>query len=220
MVLKINRENTGDFPDKLIKIAVSKGRGFLQSIDLLKIEKSAAFDSFVKGSIPAYYDELNNIQLVMVRSNDLPWLLWQGHVDVAIGSSVWFEENHIDLLNQFMKLDIQKCRLSLIASVKKELSEIKTVCTRYPILTKNYFALHGFNPQIIIMTGCHEVALTLKLSDAIIDIIETGRTIERMQFVEIDCLSAVSHGIWTRNNDHATMKRLQSCLQFTMVGDD
>ncbi len=217
MESEVKIKTINDVSNKVIRIAIGKGRGFQEALDFLKIEKSMEFEQFMDGVIPVYFDERNKIQLVMVRSNDLPWLLMQGHVDVAIGSSVWFEEYNFSKLDLFTELEVKKCRLSLITSERLDLSKIKTICTRFPNLTKQYAELNDIDPKIILMTGCHEVALTLKISDAIIDIIETGRTIERMKFFELDCLSTVSHGIWIRKGDIFSSGKLKSFLYYSYV---
>lgn len=56
------------------------------------------------------------------------------------------------------------------------------------------------------MEGSHEVALSLGITDAIIDVIETGKTIKRMNLIELDCIKECSHGIWIKKGDGKVLK--------------
>ncbi|HEY9259626.1 ATP phosphoribosyltransferase [Chitinophaga sp.] len=205
-----------DSPDTYttpLKIAIGKGRGFHESLSLIEMPPASSFNSFRKGDIPVYHDTAGNITLVTVRSRDMCWLLEQGHIDVAIGSSVWFHEYGLPNLSCLQPLPLQQCRLSLIAPRPIALSRIKTICTKFSGISQNYIAAHGMTANIIPMEGSHEAALFLHIADAIIDVIETGRTIERMGFCELDSIISLSHEIWCRKKDEATQKRLSMYLK-------
>lgn len=160
-----------------------------------------------------YHDTARNLTLVTVRSRDMCWLLEQGHIDVAIGSSIWFHEYGFHGLSCLQPLPLQQCRLSLIAPKPIPLSRIKTICTKFSVLSQNYIAAHHMTANIIPMEGSHEAALFLHIADAIIDVIETGRTIKRMGFCELDSITSLSHEIWSRTQDEATRKRLAMYLR-------
>jgi ATP phosphoribosyltransferase len=66
--------------------------------------------------------------------------------------------------------------------------------------------------NIIPMEGSHEAALFLHIADAIIDVIETGSTIKRMGFCELDSITSLSHEIWCRQKDEASRKKLSMYL--------
>lgn len=194
-------------------IAIGKGRGFAESLSFLKLPASPALNSFLKGEVPVYHDAAMNITLVTIRSKDLSWMLEKGHIDVAIGSSVWFNEYHFSTLDCIQQLSLQQCRLSLIAPRPMALQRIKTICTKFPAISQNYITAHRMNARIIQMEGSHEAALFLHIADAIADVIETGRTIKRMGFCELDCMATLSHEVWTRKTDTVSRERLLSHLQ-------
>jgi len=196
-----------------LKIAIGKGRGFLESLSFIEIPSSPSFNSFRKGDVPVYHDTARNITLVTVRSKDMCWLLEQGHIDVAIGSSIWFQEYGLPHLNCLQPLPLQQCRLSLIAPQQLALSRIKTICTKFSAIAQNYITAHHMQADIIPMEGSHEAALFLRIADAIIDVIETGSTIKRMGFCELDTITSLSHEIWSRKKDDATEKRLLQYLK-------
>lgn len=183
------------------RIAIAKGRIFTQVIQLLAMPASDAYTAFIQEFIPVYSEPSGaGPELVKVRGRDLPWLLRDGHVDFAIGSSIWFDELGFDGLFLREKLPLKPCRLSVIAAKNLALGGIRRICTKFPNLARQYIGQHNPAVEIIQMEGCHEVALSLHLADAIIDIIETGQTIQRMNFVEIDRIMDVTQGIWVRQD--------------------
>jgi ATP phosphoribosyltransferase len=159
-----------------------------------------------------YLDQKNNIHLIKVRNKDLPWLLSQSHIDVAIGSSVWFDEFLHPSLKAVTDLPVMKCRLSVITAKPMKVKEISGICTKFTGIAEQYIAENELRAKILLMDGCHEVALSLGLTDAIIDIIETGKTIERMHFMELDCIRSITHGIWAREQEVQLIDKLHSCF--------
>jgi ATP phosphoribosyltransferase len=186
---------------KTLTVAIGKGRGFEESLRFIKTEHSDAYHAFALGTVPVHVDRKNNVHLIKVRNKDLPWLLSQGHIDIAIGSSVWFDEFLHPSLNSVTDLPVMKCRLSVIAAKQIQVKDITGICTKFTRIAEQYISDHELRAKILLMDGCHEVALSLGMTDAIIDIIETGKTIERMNFVELDCIRSITHGIWTREQD-------------------
>ena len=200
---------------KALRIAIANGRGFRESIECISVDKTENYRSFAEGEIPVYFDKEKKLQLVKVRGKDLPWLLLHGHIDIAIGSSIWFEENEYPSLTLSAELPLMKCRLSVIAAKKMALKDIRTICSRFSFISKKYIRENDLDVKFLYMEGCHEVALTLGMSDAIIDIIETGNTIKRMNLTELDTLLTVTHGIWSRKEDSLSLQMLNECLVTT-----
>lgn len=196
-----------------LRIAIGKGRGFHESLSFIEMPTSPSFHSFRKGDVPVYHDSIRNITLLTVRSKDMCWLLEQGHIDVGIASSIWFHEYGFPGLSCLQPLPLQQCRLSLIAPRPVPLSRIKTICTKFSAISQNYITAHHMTARIIPMEGSHEAALFLHIADAIVDVIETGRTIKRMGFCELDTITPLSHEIWTRKTDIVTRQRLSACLK-------
>lgn len=180
-----------------LTIAIGKGRGFEESLQFMIKRDSEAFQTFANGILPVYFDQETNVRFVKVRNKDLPGLLAKEHIDAAVGSSVWFEEFLYPQVSLVNELPLLKCRLSVIAARQLPISNISSICSKFSIQAEQYISKNKLNARLLIMEGCHEVALSLGMSDAIIDIIETGRTIRQMNFVELECIRNITHGIWT-----------------------
>jgi ATP phosphoribosyltransferase len=199
-----------DWNKEMVTIAIGKGRGFEESLRFVEVEHSSTYQAFASGIVPVYVDKKNNINLVKTRNKDLPWLLSRGYIDIAIGSSVWFDEFLHPSLKVVTDLPVMKCRLSVIAAKQMQIKEITGICTKFTALAEQYIVENELRAKLLLMEGCHEVALSLGMTDAIIDIIETGKTIERMNFIELDCIREVTHGIWTREKDRALIGKLNA----------
>lgn len=181
-------------------IGFGKGRGLEECSRSFNFPDSQMIQHILNPKIPYYRDESNNIICVKARHSDLNWMLRDQHINVAVASSVWFDSED-DQFSAY-KLDngfTKPCRLSLISREPMLLNETMTIATKFPGIAKKYFEKKGLNLQVVHMSGCHENALMLGFADAIIDIIETGNTIKRMGFTELDILQEVSHKLYINN---------------------
>jgi ATP phosphoribosyltransferase len=83
-------------------------------------------------------------------------------------------------------LGIGACRLAL--SAKPEVDPLKLesprIATKYPRLASAFFLERGAPAQIIELSGAIEIAPLVGLSDAIVDIVETGETLKKNGLVE------------------------------------
>ncbi len=198
-------------------IGFGKGRGLKESISQFKFPGNQMVNSFLDPKSMFVHDNTHKITLVKVRHADLNWMLTQGHINVAVGSSVWF----VNRLHKFKEMPFDtvktmQCRLSLIAKKALKRSEVNTVATKFPDIAKTYFLKKEQNVTIKYMQGCHENALMLGFADAIIDIIETGNTVKRMNLVELDTLMEINHQIYILKNQSLTnviSKRLNTFLK-------
>lgn len=68
----------------------------------------------------------------------------------------------------------------------------KTIATKYPNVTRNYVEEKGMDVRIIKIEGSVELAPLLGLSDAIVDIVETGSTLKENGLEVIDDVAPIS----------------------------
>ena len=60
------------------------------------------------------------------------------------------------------------------------------VATKYPNITKNYFAEKGVQVEIIKLSGSMELAPTLNMCRRIVDLVSTGKTLKENGLVEVE----------------------------------
>ena len=66
------------------------------------------------------------------------------------------------------------------------------MASKYPRLTAKWFARRGVPVDIVHLSGSVELAAVSGLTDAIVDLVETGRTLEENGLVVVDEILQVS----------------------------
>lgn len=138
------------------------------------------------------------ITLIRVRSFDVPTFVAFGGADVGVAGSDVLMEFDYDDLYQPLDLGIGLCRLSVAVLARDELiikkrndSHVK-VATKYPNITRHFFAERGMQAECIKLNGAMELAPSLGLADRIVDLVSSGKTLSANQLVETDIITQVS----------------------------
>lgn len=157
---------------------------------------------------PAFFDSADRrlrfttnhdeIDVIRVRSFDVATFLAYGaaHLGVA-GSDVLAEFDHPEIYAP-VDLDIGHCRM--VVACPAELAEQDDprtwshvrVATKYPHLTKSYFADRGVQAECIKLNGAMELAPSMGLCRRIVDLVETGSTLAANGLVELETIAVVS----------------------------
>ena len=139
----------------------------------------------------------SNISLIRVRSFDVPTFIAFGaaHMGIA-GSDVLMEFDYNDLYAP-LDLNIGHCRLSIAESEEGELEDLNRIshiriATKYPNLTHRYFAGRGIQAECIKLGGAMELAPKLGLSQRIVDLVGTGKTLKANGLREMEVITKVS----------------------------
>lgn len=159
---------------------------------------------------PAFYDQNSRLlrfktndpelDIIRVRSFDVATFVAFGTASLGIcGSDVLMEFDYSDIYAP-LDLKIGKCRLSIAqpVSIKNRnlgdparWSQIR-VATKYPNITRRYFASKGVQADIIKLHGAMELAPVLQLSNLIVDLVDTGSTLKANGLQEITTITEVS----------------------------
>ena len=139
-----------------------------------------------------------NLDIVRVRSFDVVTFLAYGaaHLGVA-GSDVIAEFSHPEIYAP-VDMNIGNCRMVVACPVEQaETEDPKSwshlrVATKYPSLTKRYFARRGVQAECIKLNGAMELAPQMGLCRRIVDLVETGSTLQANGLVELETIAQVS----------------------------
>lgn len=139
---------------------------------------------------------LESLEIVKVRSFDVATFVKFGVCDIGIcGSDVIKEFDSKDIF-QVLDLDIARCRLSVAATKKIKISNSLyshiRVATKYVNISREFFMKRGIQAEIIKLNGAIEIAPILGLCDVIIDLVDTGKTLEQNNIHEIEKIFDVS----------------------------
>ena len=183
-----------------ITIAVPKGRILkeLQPV-LTKVGIIPEADFFDENSRKLQFDTgIANLSIIRVRSFDVATFVAFGAAQIGVaGSDVLMEFDFPDVYAP-LDLNIGKCRLSI--AELKEFAETDdptrwshvSVATKYPNISKNYFAKRGVQAECIKLSGAMELAPRLGLCQRIIDLVSSGATLKANGLVEIEKIADVS----------------------------
>ena len=176
----------------MIRLAISKGRILEQAVETLEnVNISCQVNPFNsrKLIIPT---NLENLEIIIIKASDVPLYIDSGKIDLGIvGLDTLMED---DKNNHFRLCDmtISKCKLVVAGKSKTKYFNNMKVATKYPNIAKKYFEDIGFQCSILELYGSIELAPVLGLSDFVVDIVETGKTLKENGLKEHDTIANVS----------------------------
>lgn len=187
-----------ELSDKLV-LALPKGRILGEVMPLVRaagIEPEAAFDD-PKSRQLEFATNVKGLSIIRVRAFDAATFVAFGAAHLGVvGNDVLQEFGYSDLYSP-LDLDIGHCRLSLAMpedepnTDPKEWSHIR-VATKYPNLTRAYYAGRGVQAECIKLNGAMELAPSLGLSKRIVDLVSTGGTLKANKLKEVEVLTEIT----------------------------
>ena len=138
------------------------------------------------------------LDIIRVRSFDTATFLAFGAAHLAVsGSDVLMEFDHPEI-SAPVDLNVGHCHLAVAAPAEIAKTEDPQrwshlrVATKYPNVTRSYFAARGVQAECIKLNGALELAPNLGLCRRIVDLVQTGSTLRANGLVEIDKIADVS----------------------------
>jgi ATP phosphoribosyltransferase len=139
-------------------------------------------------------DEKNNIEFVLVKSTDVLTYVEHGAADIGIVGKDTLMEQNKDFY-EVVDLKVGKCMFA-VASLpifrNYDGYNRKKIATKYPTVAKEYFKKNNEDVEIIKLDGSVELAPILELSDAIVDLVETGDTLKENGLIIIEKICDIS----------------------------
>ena len=174
-----------------LTIAIQKkGRLFDQSTDLIK--KSGINFSTKGDNLLAKSNNLP-IDILFVRSDDIPSLVSNGDADLAIvGENVLIEKSLFKrtYIEKIIDLGFSKCRLSFAAPKNNKIKNFNNmkIATSYPNTVKKYLKDNNINASVTNIHGSVELTPYIGMSDIICDLVSSGATLEANNLKEIEVI--------------------------------
>ena len=176
-----------------LTLALSKGRILDDSLPLLaRMGVTPAGDI---GRLLRVPTNVPGLSLLIIRPADVPTYVEHGAADLGITGKDVLMEHGGAALYEPLDLGIARCRLSVCGRAgtppHNGNSRLR-VATKYPAITRAHFAARGEQVEIIKLYGSMELAPLVDLSDLIVDLIDTGRTLKANGLVEIETIAQIS----------------------------
>jgi ATP phosphoribosyltransferase len=176
-----------------VRIALTKGRLEKDTMALLRksgIDTSAVDNKGRKLILPVGED----FEIVLAKSPDVLTYVEHGVCDIGIvGKDTILE--HGGSFFEVLDLGLGKCRFAVAGLPGTDIYSgflQKKIATKYPNIARRYFFERGLDVEIIKIEGSVELAPLLKLSDAIVDIVETGSTLKENGLIVLESFMEIS----------------------------
>ena len=162
-----------------LTIAVAKGRLQAETLDLLTRAGLIFSSQALTSRRLSVEDESGRFRLIFVKPADVPVYVEHGIADCGIVGRDVLLESDADLF-QPLSLNIGACRIVVAArndAPERQLGMLK-VATKYPRIAARHFGARGVVVDLIELAGSVELASVLGLADCIVDLVETGKTLQ------------------------------------------
>ena len=137
---------------------------------------------------------LDGLRFLLVKDMVVPTYVEYGVADCGIAGRDVLLETGSDVYEP-LDLGFGRCRL-VVARLRgpepDTLSSTLRVATKYPRLTGAHFLERGVSVEVVRLAGSVELAPGLGLADCIVDVVETGRTLEENGLVPVEEVAASS----------------------------
>ena len=164
--------------DKMLNIALPKGR---LGEKVYAIFEEAGFECpSIKENNRKLIFENNDagVRYFWVKPSDVPVYVERGAADVGVAGKDIILEYAPDVY-ELLDLGMGKCRMAVAApkGFVDDPNRTLRVATKFSRIAREYYASVGRDIDVIHLNGSIEIAPILKLSDVIVDIVETGTTL-------------------------------------------
>lgn len=165
---------------KPIRIALTKGR--LEK-DTVALFEKLGFDCgqlHNKGRKLILQIPDANLEVVLAKAADVITYIEHGVCDMGVVGKDTIMEYGGSFF-EVTDLGFGRCRFALAGKRGDDFyagHAEKVIATKYPVVTRRFFSSKGMDVKIVKIEGSVELAPLLKLSDAIVDIVETGTTLK------------------------------------------
>ena len=177
----------------MINVALPKGR---LGEKVYSLFESAGYDCpavMDPGRRLLFENEEAGVRYFWVKPSDVPIYVERGVADVGVAGKDVLLESRPDVY-ELCDLMLGKCRMAVAAKegFVDDTSRPLRVATKFPVIAREYYASRSREIDIIKLNGSIEIAPLLGLSDVIVDIVETGKTLAENGLVPFETVVGIS----------------------------
>ncbi len=178
----------------MITVALPKGGLLRDSINLFK-SLGLDFSAFLDKSNRQLqiFDPTNSAKALLVRAQDVPVYVEYGQAQLGISGYDVLQEKQPQVA-QLADLKFGGCRMSVAVPAtspykhSRELQPHGRVASKYVRCAREHFRQLDLPVEIIPLYGSVELGPITQMSEAIVDLVSTGRTLKENGLVEIEVL--------------------------------
>ena len=176
-----------------LTIAIAKGRLQAETLNLFTSAGLVFSGEALSSRRLAIEEESGRFRLIFVKPADVPVYVERGIADCGVVGRDVLLESDADLL-QPLSLGLGACRIVVAAKNEAAVrqSGMLKVATKYPRIAARHFGARGVAVDLIELSGSVELAAVLGLADCIVDLVETGKTLEENELSVVDVITESS----------------------------
>jgi ATP phosphoribosyltransferase len=166
---------------RYLTVALAKGRLAELAMELfLSLGMDCSEMKDKKSRKLIFTDEGHKMKFILVKASDVPTYVEYGAADIGIvGKDTLLEEGRN--LYEMLDLGFGVCKMAVCgpAALKGKVASMNNlrVASKYPHIAEQFFRDRGQTIEIIKLNGSVELAPLVGLSEVIVDIVETGKTL-------------------------------------------
>lgn len=170
----------------ILTIAMPKGRIFEEAVELLRQAGYKLPPEFEDSRKLIMDVPEESLRFILAKPMDVATYVEHGVADIGIaGKDVLLEEERD--IYELLDLKISHCYLAVAGLPGTKMNDVAPrVATKYPNVAAAFFREQGEQVEIIKLNGSIELAPLIGLSDRIVDIVSTGRTLKENGLVEYE----------------------------------
>lgn len=140
-----------------------------------------------------FENEEAGVRFFWVKPSDVAIYVERGAADLGVAGKDILLEHRPDVY-ELLDLKIGKCRMAVAAkrTFRDDREKTLRVATKFSHVAKQYYSARCRDIDIIQLNGSIELAPILGLSDVIVDIVETGTTLQENDLVPFETVFPIS----------------------------
>jgi ATP phosphoribosyltransferase len=176
-----------------LTIALAKGRILDETLPLLARAGIEPLDDLSSSRKLVFATNDPNINLVLIRSSDVPTYVQYGAADLGIAGKDVLAEHGGEGLYERVDLKIARCKMMTAGFAERPLPRTRLkVATKYPEITRRFFLQQGRQVELIKLYGSMELAPVVGLADIIVDLVQTGNTLKANGLTPLETIMDIS----------------------------
>jgi ATP phosphoribosyltransferase len=174
-------------------IALTKGRILRETLPLFESAGIRPLEDIEKSRKLLFDTNVDGVKLLLMRGSDVPTYVRFGSADIGVAGKDLILENGSDGFYEPLDLKIATCKMMTAEpSVAPVAVDRLRVATKFTNIAKRFYAERGQQIELIKLNGALELAPSLGLADAIVDIVDTGKTLKANGLVAKDTIADIS----------------------------
>ena len=174
-------------------IALTKGRILRETLPLFESAGIRPLEDIEKSRKLLFDTDVDGVKLLLMRGSDVPTYVRFGSADIGVAGKDLILENGSDGFYEPLDLKIATCKMMTAEPVDAPVAVDRLrVATKFTNIAKRFYAERGQQIELIKLNGALELAPALGLADAIVDIVDTGKTLKANGLVAKNTIADIS----------------------------